>query len=465
MPFATTNPATGKVERSFDYITDDALQSTVSQAQTCYRNDWSKRSAKDRSDILAKAAVLMRERVDHLASLATREMGKLLLEAKGEVQLSADILDYYAKHAESYLETTELPEAPGNFLEKRPVGIILAIEPWNMPYYQLARVAGPQLAVGNVLIVKHAANVPQCALAFAQLFVDADAPAGVYNNIFVDHEQSNDLIDDARIRGVTLTGSERAGADVAARAGKNLKKSVMELGGSDPLIILDDAPYESTLENAIWGRMAVTGQGCADTKRVIVVGRERGERFLKGFAERMEAFEAGDPMDENTKLGPLCSEDALGRLLGQITKAEKSGARIVIGGKRIDRPGYYIQPTILTDIEPDNPAYVEELFGPVLSFYVVDTEEQAVELANATPYGLGSSVFSADVEHARKLAEGIEAGGVTINNPTWTAPELPFGGVKNSGYGRELSELGFGEFLNYRLVSVHQSGSPPPGGG
>ena len=464
MTYRTTNPTTEEVEKEFDYISDQELEATVSLAQRCYSDDWRRRSATDRAAILSKAAALMRERMDMLATLATKEMGKLLAEAKGEVQLSASILDYFAKHADRYLTSAELPDAPNNYIEKRPLGIILAIEPWNFPYYQLARVAGPQLAVGNVLLVKHANSVPQCALAFAALFKDAGAPDGTYTNVFARHEQSDTLIDDVRIRGVTVTGSERAGAAVAERAGRNLKKSVMELGGSDPLIVLDDAPFDATVENAIWGRMAVTGQGCADTKRVIVIGRERGERFLTAFKEKMDALEAGDPMDENTRLGPLSSKNALDNLIDQVDKARQAGARLVTGGERINRPGYYFKPAILTDIDSENPAFAQEFFGPVLSFYVVDTEDEAIELANATPFGLGSTVFSGDVERARKFAEGIEAGMVTINNPTWTAPELPFGGVKNSGYGRELSELGFGEFVNQRLVSVHQPGSPPPGG-
>ena len=463
MTYMSTNPATGEAGKTFPFIDDAALEQVVATAQACFERDWSRRTPADRAKVLARVAALMRERADTLARLVTTEMGKLLVEAKGEVQLSAAILDYYADHVDDYMRTRELEEAPGSFVEIRPLGILLAIEPWNFPYYQLARVAGPQLAVGNVLIVKHAANVPQCAGAFAQLFVDAGAPEGVYSNVFARHEQSDVLIDDARIRGVTLTGSERAGAHVAERAGRNLKKSVMELGGSDPMIVLDDAPMEVTLDNAVWGRMFVTGQGCADTKRVIVVGRERGAQFLEGLKARMAALEPGDPMDETTRLGPLSSEGAIETLLGQIDAATAAGAEVASGGHRIDRPGAYLEPTILTGIAADNPAHDTEFFGPVLSFYVVETEAEAVALANATPFGLGATVFSGDVARARKVAEGLEAGMVTINNPTSTAPELPFGGVKNSGYGRELSQLGFGEFVNQRLVSVHEAGSPPPG--
>jgi len=317
--------------------------------------------------------------------------------------------------------------------------------------------------VGNVVMIKHASNVPQSALAFARLFEEAGAPKGLYTNLFANFEQVARLIDDPRIRGVTLTGSERAGAIVAERAGRNLKKSVMELGGSDPLIVLEDAPFEATLDNALWGRMNNTGQSCVAAKRIIVVGRKRGSAFLEGFKARMGALKPGDPIDPDTTLGPVCSEQAMHRLLEQIETARTGGAEVVLGGGRVKRPGFYVEATILTNISRDNPIFRQELFGPVSSFYVVDSEEEAITLANATPYGLGGSVFTADLTRGRQVAARIESGMVFVNHPTWTAPELPFGGIKNSGYGRELSELGFGEFLNRRLISVSPVGSPPPG--
>jgi succinate-semialdehyde dehydrogenase/glutarate-semialdehyde dehydrogenase len=390
-------------------------------------------------------------------------MGKLIAEARGEVALSAAIIDYYAKRAEAYLRPQPLPEAPGAIVEALPIGIIFGVEPWNFPYYQLARVAGPQLMVGNVVRIKHASNVPQSALAFARLFEEAGAPKGLYTNLFANFEQVGRLIDDPRIRGVTLTGSERAGAIVAERAGRNLKKSVMELGGSDPLIVLEDAPFEATLDNALWGRMNNTGQSCVAAKRIIVVGRKRGAEFLEGFKARMGALKPGDPVDPDTTLGPVCSEQAMHRLLEQIETARTGGAEVVLGGSRVKRPGFYVEATILTNISRDNPIFRQELFGPVSSFYVVDSEEEAITLANATPYGLGGSVFTADLTRGRQVAARIESGMVFVNHPTWTAPELPFGGIKNSGYGRELSELGFGEFLNRRLISISPVGSPPPG--
>jgi succinate-semialdehyde dehydrogenase/glutarate-semialdehyde dehydrogenase len=344
-----------------------------------------------------------------------------------------------------------------------PIGIVLGIAPWNFPYYQVARVAGPQLMAGNVLLLKHAENVPQSALALARLFEEAGAPAGVYTHLVASIEQVGRVIEDPRVRGVTITGSERAGAAVAERAGRALKKVVAEMGGSDPLIVLEDAPLEPTLDSALFGRMFNTGQCCVGSKRIIVVGQDRGKAFLDGFVKRMATFNAGDPMNPATTLAPLASEKALNLLLDQIDQAQKGGARIELGGHRIDRPGYFLAPTVLTGIDKNNPIYTQELFGPVAALYVVDTEAQAIELANATPFGLGASIFTADMEHGRAMATKIESGMVFINQPAWTSPELPFGGIKNSGFGRELSERGFYEFVNEKLVNVAPPGSHPWG--
>jgi succinate-semialdehyde dehydrogenase/glutarate-semialdehyde dehydrogenase len=463
LAYQTINPATGEVVRTFAECSDGELEAAVQQAQATYERDWRYRSVGDRARIVSGAAAKLRQHAEEYAGYLTLEMGKLIGEAHGEVSLAANILDYYAERAETYLKPQPIAEAPGNIVETLPLGIILGVEPWNFPYYQLARVAGPQLMVGNVVMIKHAGNVPQSALAFARLFDETDTPRGTYTNIFASIEQVGRLIDDTRIRGVTVTGSERAGAAVAERAGRNLKKSVMELGGSDPFIALDDAPLEPTLDNALWGRMNNTGQSCVAAKRFIVVGKERGEAFLKGITARMAALKVGDPRDPATTLGPVSSEHAMNGLLRQIEAAKKGGARVVLGGRRVDRPGFYVEATILADIGKDNPIYTQELFGPVASFYVVASEDEAIELANATPFGLGGSVFTGDLERGRQVASRIESGMVFVNHPTWTAPELPFGGVKNSGYGRELSELGFGEFVNRRLLSISPVGAPPPG--
>jgi succinate-semialdehyde dehydrogenase / glutarate-semialdehyde dehydrogenase len=463
MAYETINPATGEVVKTFPQISDADLETALTTAHTCYETDWRHRMIAERAKIVAGAAAKLRANAEHFAGLVTLEMGKLIVQARGEVALSAAILNYYAERAEQYLRPQPIPEAPGSVVATKSIGVILGVEPWNFPYYQLARVAGPQLMVGNTVIIKHASSVPQCAAAFASLFDDVGAPKGVYTNIFASADQVGRLIDDPRVRGATVTGSERAGAAVAERAGRNLKKSVMELGGSDPLIVLEDAPIEPTLDNAIWGRMNNTGQSCVASKRVVVVGRERGKLFLDGLAARMGALRAGDPTDPDTTLGPVSSEGAMKGLLSQIELAKTKGARVVVGGGRVDRPGFYVEATILADIDKSNPIYVQELFGPVISFYVVESEAEAIELANATSFGLGGSVFTADLDRGRRVADQIESGMAFVNHPTWTAPELPFGGVKNSGYGRELSELGFGEFVNRKLIAVSPVGSPPPG--
>ena len=463
MAYQTINPATGKLIKTYANISDPDLETAVARAHKAFHRDWRHRPVTERGKIMSTAAAILRKKSDEYSQYLTLEVGKLIAEARAEVALSADILDYYAQKAENYLEPRVLSESPGAELHIEPIGVLLGIEPWNFPYYQIARVAGPQLMVGNVLLLKHAENVPQSALAFASLFEEAGAPPGVYTNIFASIEQSERLIEDPRIRGVTVTGSERAGAAVAGRAGRNLKKSVMELGGSDPLIVLEDAPMESTLDNALFGRMFNAGQCCVGSKRIIVVGEERGEAFLDGFVQRMASLKAGDPNDPATTLGPLASEKALNLLLDQIKLARKEGGKVVFGGRRIDRSGFYLEPTVLAGISEENSIHAQELFGPVASFRVVENENEAVRLANATPFGLGASVFTADIERGRKVAAKIESGMVFINQPVWTAAQLPFGGIKNSGFGRELSELGFGEFVNEKLINVAPSGSPPWG--
>jgi succinate-semialdehyde dehydrogenase / glutarate-semialdehyde dehydrogenase len=463
MPFKTVNPATGELVRSFEEISDRDLERVLGAAHQAYETDWRLRPVPERARIVSRAAAILRERADEYAGYLTLEMGKRIAESHAEVATAAAILEYYAKRAESHLKPKPLPDTPGAEVRTDPIGVILGIEPWNYPYYQIARVAGPQLMVGNVLLLKHAENVPQAALAFARLFEEAGAPAGVYTNIFASIDQVGRVIEDPRVRGITLTGSERAGAAVAERAGRHLKKVVLELGGSDPLIVLDDAPLEWTLDSALTGRMVNTGQCCCGTKRIIVVGKERGETFLGGFVKRMAALKPGDPADRSTFLAPISSERALENLLGQIELACKNGATVAVGGKRIDRPGFYLEPTVLTNVTEKNPIYTQELFGPVACFYVVKDEREAVRLANAVPYGLGGSVFTADIERGREIASQIESGMVFINQPIRTQAELPFGGVKNSGFGRELSELGFDEFVNKKLTTVAPVGSPPLG--
>ena len=402
----------------------------------------------------------MRARVDEFARLVTLEMGKLIGEARGEVALSADIIDYYAKNAERFLAPEHLKPGSGEAeVESSPFGVLFGVQPWNFPYYQLARFAAPNLMAGNVVMVKHAGCVPHCAIAFENLWMEAGAPFGAYTNLLISHDQVNRVIDDPRIKGVALTGSVEAGKSVAGRSGQNLKKSTMELGGSDAFIVLEDADLDKTVKWAVWGKMNNTGQCCVAAKRFIVV-QELADRFLGKFQTALAALKPGDPMDEATTLGPLSTEAALVQLLGQVEGAVAKGANLVMGGKRIDRPGSFMQPTILTDIKPDNPAFREEFFGPVALFFRVKNEDEAVALANDSDFGLGGSVFTKDIARGKRVASRVDTGMMFVNHPTWTRPDLPFGGIKDSGYGRELSSMGIQEFVNKKLVCVEAIDAP-----
>jgi succinate-semialdehyde dehydrogenase / glutarate-semialdehyde dehydrogenase len=459
MAYQSLNPATGKVLQKFDELTDKQLEEKLAAAEKCFQS-WKLKTYADRAVIVAKAAALMHKRVDELANTMTLEMGKRIAEAKGEVEFSANILGYYAKNAERFLANVELHPVLGEgHMESSPIGVIFGVEPWNFPYYQLARVAGPHLMAGNVLLVKHAGCVPQCAIAFEKLWTDAGAPAGLYTNLLISHDQSNDLIDDPRIKGVALTGSVPAGRSVAARAGQNLKPSSMELGGSDAFIVLEDADLEHTIKWAVWGRMYNTGQTCCAAKRFIVV-EKLADKFLEKFRAALGALKAGDPLDEKTTLGPLSTESALVDLLKQVDVAVAHGAKVLIGGKRIDRPGSFMQPTILTDVKPDNPAFRDEFFGPVAMFFRVKDEDAAVALANDSDFGLGGSVFTKDLARGKRVASRVDTGMMFINNISWSDAELPFGGIKNSGYGRELGDMGIQEFVNKKLVRYVSAEAP-----
>jgi succinate-semialdehyde dehydrogenase/glutarate-semialdehyde dehydrogenase len=402
----------------------------------------------------------MRASVDEFARPITLEMGKRIDEARGEVMLSADIIDYYANHAERFLAPETLHPGSGEaVIESSPIGVLFGVEPWNFPYYQLARFAAPNIMAGNVVMVKHAECVPQCAIAFEKLWLEAGAPAGVYTNLRISHDQVARVIADPRIKGVALTGGTLAGKIVAAAAGRNMKKSTMELGGNDAFIVLEDADLEKTVAWAVWARMNNTGQCCVAGKRFIVV-EALADHFLDKFQTALAALKPGDPMDKGTTLGPMSTEEALVNLLDQVNRAVANGATVVMGGKRIDRPGAFMQPTILTNIKSSNPAFKEEFFGPVASFFRVKNEDEAVALANDSEFGLGGSVFTQDVARGKRVASRIDTGMVFVNHPTWTEPDLPFGGIKNSGYGRELSSMGIEEFVNKKLVRVASIDAP-----
>ncbi len=454
MSYQSINPFTEHLDQSFAEHSDQQLEAILAQSDATYRDDWRLRTLAERKAIVKKAAATLRLQREVFAAHVTQEMGKLLSEARAEVDLSADILDYYADHAEQFLAPESLQVAEGEaMVESAPLGVLFCVEPWNFPYYQLARVAGPNLMAGNTLIVKHSPNVPQCALAFEKLFLDAGAPLGAYTNVFLSNEQSATAIADKRIKGVALTGSERAGTAVAAEAGNALKKSTMELGGSDAYIVLDDADMDTAVKWGVWGRMNNTGQCCVAAKRFILDERI-ADTFLSRFQAELKKLVAGDPMQPETTLGPLCTRAALELVEKQIALALANGAKLAMGGKRMDRSGYFLEPTVLTGIEPANPAYYQEFFAPVALIFRVKGEAEAVKLANDSPFGLGGSVITADIERGKRVARQIETGMVFINQATWTAPDLPFGGVKNSGYGRELSNLGITEFVNKKLIRV-----------
>ncbi len=451
--YQTVNPATGEVVKTFVELTDPQLETAIKTAASCF-STWRNTTFAARATIVAKAAALLRAQSDVFARLVTLEMGKRLDEARGEVALSADILDYYAQHAERFLAPVTLKPASGEaVVENTPLGVLFGVQPWNFPYYQLARFSAPNLMAGNVVMVKHAGCVPQSAIAFEQLWRDAGAPVGGYTNLMISHDQVNRVIDDPRIQGVALTGGVDAARRVAARAGQNVKKTTMELGGNDAFVVLADADLDKTVAWAVWAKMNNTGQCCVAGKRFIVA-EELADAFLAKFQAALAALKPGDPMDAATTLAPLSTEAALVTLLEQIEGAVAKGAKVVLGGKRIDRPGSFMQPTILTHIEPTNPAYREEFFGPVALVFRFKTDDEAVALANDSDYGLGGSVFGRDIARAKRVARRIDTGMVFINHPTWTTPDLPFGGIKNSGYGRELSDLGIHEFVNKKLVRV-----------
>jgi succinate-semialdehyde dehydrogenase/glutarate-semialdehyde dehydrogenase len=464
-PYATVNPYTGQTEKEFPFLESGEIDGVVERAHAGFE-EWRRRPVEERAAIVGRAAELMTERRDELAALITREMGKRIQEAVGEVMLSASILEYYATKGPGFLEPRPIDVMQGEaVVVNEPTGVLLAIEPWNYPIYQVVRVAGPNLVLGNAILLKHAENNPQTALAIEQLFRDAGVPEGVYTNLFLKIPDVEQVIAHPHVRGVTLTGSDRAGASVAEIAGRNLKKSVLELGGSDPFIVLDADDLGRTVKAATMARMQNTGQACIAAKRFIVAD-DIYDDFVGGLQQAFATFTPGDPADPSTTLAPLSSERAAQDLAAQIQDAVDKGATVLAGGGRPDHDGAFVEATLLADVTPEMRAYTEELFGPAAVVYRVANEDEAVELANNSEFGLSAAVYSSDLVRARAVADRVESGMVWINQPSGSSPELPFGGVKRSGYGRELSELGMFEFANRRLVRVMpaKKATPPAGG-
>ena len=459
MSIQTVNPNTNKIIKSFEEMNEKSVDAKVAKAHKTF-TDWKETSYQQRADLLHKAATLMRVKKSSLAETITLEMGKILAQAEGEIDLSADILDYYANHGEAFLADKVLDPAYGTaMIRNSPIGVLLGVMPWNFPFYQVARFAAPNIMAGNTILLKHASIVPQCAAAIEALFKEAGAPEGLYTNLFISGKRASALVSDKRIKGVSLTGSEDAGASVAMEAGRHLKKVVLELGGNDVFIILEDADIEKTVEWAVVGRMNNNGQCCVASKRFIAV-EAIADAFIQKFKDKLSKMKVGDPMDPATELGPLSSEAAAVHLADQVKRSVDEGAKVLLGGKRADREGAFMEPTILTNLKPGIAAYYEELFGPVASFYVVKDEQAAIDLANDSDFGLGGSVFTQDIERGKRVADQIDTGMVFINHPTWTQADLPFGGTKQSGFGRELSELGIQEFVNKKLIRVSGLNDP-----
>ena len=450
--YKVVNPATNETEREFPEATDAEIDQILERSDRAYRS-WRTTSKDERTKVLLRVAELYRERRDELAALITREMGKTTAEAKGEIMLVVSIYKYYAEQGPGFLDDTPLsPRAGGTALiRKEPVGPLLGIMPWNFPYYQVARFAGPNLMIGNTIILKHAPQCPESAAAMEQIFRDAGVGEDAYLNVYATNDQIATMIGDPRVVGVSVTGSERAGSAVAEIAGRNLKKVILELGGSDPFIVLDTPDVDATVKAAVMGRMGNAGQACNAAKRFIVVG-EIYDEFVEKFTAAMASLTPGDPTDPASDFGPLSSEAAAEGLLGQITDAVDKGATLRTGGKRVDRAGAFIEATVLTDVTPDMRAFREELFGPAAVIYRVADASEAVELANASSFGLGGVVYSADADRAEEVADLLDTGMVWINSPQGSMADLPFGGTKRSGVGRELGPYGIDEFVNKKLI-------------
>ncbi len=452
MAYKTIYPFTNEVLNEYENITDDKIEEILETSHHLYKK-WRKEDhLEDRKKQLKEVASILRRDVDKYAEIMTKDMGKLFTEAKGEIELCAAIADYYADNADNFLASVPLKTDTGEaYYLKQATGVVLAVEPWNFPYYQIMRVFAPNFIVGNPMVLKHASICPRSAQSFEELVLEAGAEKGTFTNLFVSYDQVSNIIADKRVVGVCLTGSERGGASIAEVAGKNLKKTTLELGGDDAFIILDDADWDELAEVLYFSRLYNAGQVCTSSKRFIVLEKDY-DRFVELLTNTFKTAKWGDPMDPETTLAPLSSAQAKEDVLEQIQLALDNGAELIYGGEKIDHPGNFVMPTIISGLTKENPIYYQEIFGPVGQIYKVASEEEAIEVANDSNYGLGGTVFSSNKEHRESVAAKIETGMSFINSGWASLPELPFGGIKNSGYGRELSELGFTAFVNEHLV-------------
>jgi succinate-semialdehyde dehydrogenase/glutarate-semialdehyde dehydrogenase len=453
MSIQSINPYNNQILEEFEVFSGSKIDKSIETGDRIFE-EWKNTSFAQRSELMNKAAGVLEKNKESLARTITLEMGKLKSEAVAEIEKCAWVSRYYAENAHDFLKDESLPvEEAESYIVYDPLGIVLAIMPWNFPFWQVFRFAAPNLMAGNVGLLKHASNVPRCALEIENVFREAGMPEGVFQSLLIKSDQVNDVIDDNRVRAVTLTGSEFAGVKVAERAGRNLKKTVLELGGSDPFIVLADADLGKAIQTGVKARMINCGQSCIAAKRFILE-ENIAEEFIGGFDKLFREMKSGDPMEENTKVAPMARKDLVEDLDEQVRKSVDGGAKVYTGGKRIDGKGNFYAPTILTDVRPGMAGFDEELFGPVASMIVVRDAREAVKMANTSKFGLGSSLWTRDPEKAKKLAREIESGSVFVNAMVASHPKVPFGGVKASGYGRELSRVGIREFMNIKSVWI-----------
>jgi succinate-semialdehyde dehydrogenase / glutarate-semialdehyde dehydrogenase len=453
---STVNPATGEEVTTFEALTEEVIDQKIQRAADTFR-EYRKSSFAERSRMMLRAAEILDEEAEEFGRLMTSEMGKTLAAATAEAQKCARGCRYYAENAEGFMADEEIElRSAKTYVRYEPLGPILAIMPWNFPFWQVFRHAAPALMAGNVILLKHASNVPQCALAIEDIIHRAGFPEGVLQTLLIGSGQVQSVIDDPRVRAVTLTGSEGAGRSVGAEAGENIKPSVLELGGSDPFIVMPSADLEKAVSTAVTSRTLNNGQSCVNAKRIIVHEEIAGE-FERRFVESMAALRVGDPMSEDTEMGPLATSQMLEDVADQVRKSVEAGARVLTGGEPMDEPGNFYPPTVITDIPKDSPAYREEIFGPVASLFRVRDIDEAIHLANDTAFGLSSSAWTNDPVEQERFINEIEAGMVYVNRMTESTPEIPFGGAKNSGYGRELSHFGIHEFTNVKTVWIDES--------
>jgi succinate-semialdehyde dehydrogenase / glutarate-semialdehyde dehydrogenase len=453
MAIASINPATGKKLKEFLAFTEKEVEERLKRAQEAFAHHRCEPFAK-RGQLMLAAASLLEQEKKELAQTITLEMGKLLAGAIGEVEKCVRVCRFYAENAERFLEDEAVQtDAARSFVRYQPLGPVLAIMPWNFPFWQVFRFAAPALMAGNVGLLKHAANVPQCALAIEKIFCRAGFDEGVFQTLLIEAEQVERVIVDPRVKAVTLTGSERAGSAVASAAAREIKKAVLELGGSDPFIVMPSADFKAALTTAIKARTINSGQSCIAAKRFLVADKIYDE-FLRQFVEGMRALKIGDPLDETTEIGPLATEQILNGVHDQVQKSIAAGAKLLTGGNRIHGPGFFYEPTVLVDVPRESPAYCEEVFGPVASIFRVRDAADAIEIANDSPFGLGASAWTGDPTEKELFASELDAGMVFINGMVASDPRLPFGGVKRSGFGRELGAQGIREFTNIKTIWI-----------